>query len=100
MQEIVEYHGQNCHVLTSRMCFIKCKKYFTRKDYTEENLTSIRTEQRSSTVMTSARIQPFCRKFNINIICFDGTRINPRNITQREHYTNRQHYNYIIFLSV
>ena len=34
--------------------------------------------------MTSARIQPFCRKYNINIGCFDGTRINPRNITQRD----------------
>ena len=33
--------------------------------------------------MTSARIQPFCRKYNINIGCFDGTRINPRNFTQR-----------------
>ena len=34
--------------------------------------------------MTSARIQPFCRKYNINIVCSDGTRINPRNITQRD----------------
>ena len=34
--------------------------------------------------MTSARIQPFCRKYNINIGCFDGTRINPRNFTQRD----------------
>ena len=33
--------------------------------------------------MTSAIIQPFCRKYNININCFDGTRINLRNITQR-----------------
>ena len=33
--------------------------------------------------MTSARSQPFCRKYNINIVCFDGTRINPRNFTQR-----------------
>ena len=33
--------------------------------------------------MTSARIQPFCKKYNINIGCFDGTRINPRKITQR-----------------
>ena len=33
--------------------------------------------------MTSARIQPFCKKYNINIGCFDGTRINPRNLTQR-----------------
>ena len=34
--------------------------------------------------MTSARIQPFCKKYNINIGCFDGTRINPRNLTQRD----------------
>ena len=33
--------------------------------------------------MTSARIQPFCKNYNINIGCFDGTRINPRNNTQR-----------------
>ena len=33
--------------------------------------------------MTSGRIQPFCRKFDINIVCFDGTRINPRNLIQR-----------------
>ena len=32
--------------------------------------------------MASARFQPFCGKFNINIGCFDGTRINPRNLTQ------------------
>ena len=34
--------------------------------------------------MTTARIQPFSGKYNINIGCFDGTRINPRNITQRD----------------
>ena len=33
--------------------------------------------------MTSARIQPFCKNYNINISCFDGTRINPRNLSQR-----------------
>ena len=56
----------------------------TEKDYTEEFLTFIRSEQRRSNVKTSARIQPFCRKFNINIGCFDGTKVNPRNITQRD----------------
>ena len=65
------------------MCFIKCNNYFTKSDYTEEFFTFIRTEQRRSNAMTSARIQLFCRKFNINIGCFDGTRTNPRNITQR-----------------
>ena len=83
MQEIVENHGQNCYIPTSGLCFIKCIKYFTEKDYIEEILTFIRTEQRRFNVMTSARIQPFYRKYNINIGCFDGTRSNPRNLTQR-----------------
>ena len=83
MQDIVEYHGENCYVPISGLCFIKCINYFTNKDYTEDFLTFIRTEQRRSNVKTSARIQPFCRKYNINIGCFDGTRINPRNLTQR-----------------
>ena len=82
MQEIVEYRGQNCYIPTSGMCFIKCNSYRTKKDYTVEFSTFIRTEKRKSNFMASARIQPFCRNYNINIGCFVGTRINPRNITQ------------------
>ena len=65
------------------MCFIKCNIYFTKKDYSEEFLIFIRTEQKRSNVMISARIQQICRKFNINIGWFDGTRKNPRNVIQR-----------------
>ena len=65
------------------MCFMKCNNYFAEKDYTEEFLTFIRSEQRKSNVMTSARFGSFRRKYNINIGCFDGTRLNPRNLTQR-----------------
>ena len=56
MQKIVEYHRQNCYIPTSGMCFVKRIKFFTNKDYTEEALTFIRTEQRRSNVMTFARI--------------------------------------------
>ena len=66
------------------MCFIKFINNFTEKGYTEEFLTFIRTEQRRSNVMTSKRIPLFCRKYNINIGCFNGTRINPRNLNQRD----------------
>ena len=48
MQKIVEYHGQNCYIPTSGMCFIKCNNYFTKKHYTEEFLALIRSEQRRS----------------------------------------------------
>ena len=82
-QDIVEYIGNNCYIPTSGNCFIKCINYFTKKDYTQEFLTFIRTEQRRSNVMTAARVQPFCRKHNINIGCYDGFRVCPRNITQR-----------------
>ena len=33
--------------------------------------------------MTSARIQPLCREYYINIGCYDGMKIKPRSITQR-----------------
>ena len=75
MQEIVEHHGQNCYIPTSGMCFIKCFNRFTKKDYTNEFLTFIRSEKYRSGVMTTARIQPFCKKYNINIGYFNGKEI-------------------------
>ena len=36
MQKIVEYHGKNCYIPTSGMCFVKCINYFTEKKYIEE----------------------------------------------------------------
>ena len=82
-QDNVEYIGNNFYIPTSGNCFIKCNNYFTKKDYTEEFLTFIRTERRRSNVMTSARVQPFCRNHNIVIGCYDGFRVCPRNIAHR-----------------
>ena len=84
MKEIVDYLGQYVYIPTSGMCFIKCIKYFTEKNYTEVFRDFIRNEIYRSGVMTSARLQPFCRKRNINIGCFDGKKINPRNVTERK----------------
>ena len=61
MQEIVEYHGQNCYIPTSGMCFIKCINFFTKKDYTEEFLTFFRSEQRRSNVMTPLEFNHFLK---------------------------------------
>ena len=49
MQEIVEYHEQNCYIPTSGHCFIKGTKYFNKKDYTVELLNFIPTEQKNLT---------------------------------------------------
>ena len=75
--ETVIYQLQEC--VLSNVLIVSPKK-----DYTEEFLTFIRSEQRRSNVMTSARVGSFCRKYNINIGCFDGTKKNPRNINQRD----------------
>ena len=45
--------------------------------------TFFRDEQRRSNVITSARIQTFCKKHNINIGCFDGLGICLRIITEK-----------------
>ena len=68
---------------TSGVSFIECITYFTDKDYTVDFQDLIRNEKYRSGVRTSARIQPFCRKSNINIGCFNGKKITPRTITQR-----------------
>ena len=34
--------------------------------------------------MTIARIQPFCRANNIDLGYFDGTRVFPRSVTERD----------------
>ena len=45
-QDIVEYHGKNCYIPPSGNCFLKCINYLTGKDYTDEFLTFIRSNQR------------------------------------------------------
>ena len=93
-QDIVEYISNNCFIPTSGNCFIKCNKFFTKRDYTQESLTLTQSAQRRSNVMTSARIQLFCRKYNIKIGCFDGFRVCPTNIIQRniELYVQKDHF--------
>ena len=83
MKKMVKYRGQNCYIPTSGSCFINCNTYFTIKDYTQEVQDFITNEKYQSGLMTSARIEPFCKNYDLNIGCFDGTRINPRNVTQR-----------------
>ena len=77
--DIVEYRGKNVYIPSPGMCFIKCSNYFTKKDHTNEFLPFIRTDQRRSNVMTSATVQPFCRKHNTKRGCYDGFRVCARN---------------------
>ena len=68
--DIEEYHGKNCYIPTGQNCFLKCINYLTGKDYKNEYFEFINSEGRRKNVMTLARIQPFCSKYNINIGCY------------------------------
>ena len=80
-QDIVEYLGNNRFIPTSGNRFIKYINRLTGKDFTEI-LNLVRTEQRRSNVMTSARIEPFCRKHIFNIGYFNGEEVWPGSITE------------------
>ena len=80
-EDFVDYIGNNCYIPTSGQCFLKRINFLTGKYYTEKSF--IRTEQRRLNVMTSARIQQFFRKYNINIGDYNGFRVCPRNNTER-----------------
>ena len=74
-QNIVEYNGNNCYNPTSGSCFIKCNIHLIGKDYKEDFLTFTRSEQ---------RLELFCKKHNVNIGCYDGFGVFPRNITEKD----------------
>ena len=81
---IVEYRGKNCYIPTKGYCFIKCINFLTGEDYKHQYLDFIRSEQRRSNIMTKARIQPFCRANNINLGYWDGERVFPRSVMNRD----------------
>ena len=78
-----EYRGNNCFLPTKGYCFIKCVNFLTGEDYKERNLDFIRNEKRRSNIMTKARSQPFCRTNNIDLGYYDGERVFPRSVTDR-----------------
>ena len=82
-QDFVEYIGNNCYNPISGNCFSKCMNYLRGKNYMNEFSTFVRIEQRRSNVMTSAGSQPFCGNYIINNGYYNGFRVCPRNITQR-----------------
>ena len=81
--EIIEYRGSNCFIPTKGYCFVKCIDFLTGEDYKEQYLDSIRNEKRRSNLMTKATFQPFCRTNNFNLGYYDGERVFPRSVTDR-----------------
>ena len=82
--EIIECRGNNCFIPTKGFCFVKSINFLTGEDYKQQYLDFIRNEKRRSNIMTKARNQQFCRANNISLGYFDGDRIFPRSITNRD----------------
>ena len=81
---IIEYQGKNCFIPTKRYCFVKCINYLTGQDYKQQHLDFIRNEKRRSNIMTMARIQPCLRKLGIDLGYYNGDRVFPRTVTNRD----------------
>ena len=81
---IIEYRGNNCFIPTKGYCFVKCINYLTGQDYKQEYLDFIRNEKRRTNIMTMARIQPCLKKLCIDLGYYNGERVFPRTVTNRD----------------
>ena len=82
--EIIEYRGNNCFIPNKGYCFVKCNTFSTGGDYKQQYLDFIRNEKRRSNIMTTARLQPFCRANNNNLGYYNEDRVFPRTVTNRD----------------
>ena len=81
---IFEYRVINCYIPTKSCCFVKCVNYLTSQDYKDQYLEFIRNEKRRSNNMTMARIQPCLKKLDFDLGYFNGDRVFPRTVTNRD----------------
>ena len=91
---IVRYQGNNCYIPTKGYCFVKCIKYLTGQDYKEQYLDFIRNEKRRTNILTMAGIQPCLRKLGIDLCYYNGERVFPRTVTNRDSalFLNNNHF--------
>ena len=82
--EIIEYRGKNCFIPTKGYCFVKCVNFLTGQDYKEQYLDYIRNEKRRTNIITMAPIQPCLKKLGIDLGYYNGERVFPRTITNRD----------------
>ena len=64
---ILKYKGKICYIPTGNVCFRKCSEHIYKRHFSNEYKEFISDSERCKNIMTSAKIQPFCRKCNINL---------------------------------
>ena len=83
-KKIIEYRCNNCFIPTKGYWFVKCINYLTGQDHKQENLDFIPNDKRRCNIMTTARIQPFCRANKFNPGYYNIDRVFPRTVTNRD----------------
>ena len=83
-KKIIECQGNNCFIPTKGYCFVKCINFLTGQDYKQQYLDFIRNEKRPSNIRTMARIQPCLKKLGIDLGYYNGDRVFPRTVTNRD----------------
>ena len=83
--KILEYKGKLCYIPTGNACFRKCLVFIYKRDFSNEYKEFKINFDRCKNIMTSAKIQPFCRKYNINLGVYKKKQrsILPKTITER-----------------
>ena len=84
-KKIVEYRGVLCFIPEENECFRKCLEFIYKKDFTEKYHDFIKNSKTTKNIMTSAKIQPFCKKYGIDLGVYNINQqeILPRCVTER-----------------
>ena len=84
-KKIVEYRVVLCYIPEENECFRKCLEFISNKDLSEEYRDFIKNTKTTKNIMNCAKIQPFCKKYNINLGVYNINQqeILPRSITER-----------------
>ena len=84
-KKIVEYRGNLCYIPEENECFRKCLEYIYKKDFSQQYREFFKESQRNKNIITSAKIQPFCKKQKINLGVYNPKQqeILPRSVTER-----------------
>ena len=85
-KKIVEYRGVLCYIPEENECFRKCLEFIYKKDFTEKYLDFIKNSKTTKNIMTSAKIQPFCKKNGIDLGVYNINQqeILPRSVIERK----------------
>ena len=85
-RKIVEYRGNLCYIPEENECFRKCLEFIYKKDFSHQYRENIKESQGNKNIMTSAKIQPFCKKHKINLGVYNPKQQKslPRSVTEQK----------------